>query len=269
MSGASSYIIRGGQDGRARLSVLARVMAASTGALLDRLGALDGRTVVDAGCGGGDVSFELARRVGPGGRVVGLDMDGEKLALARAEAEALGLSNIDFVQTSVLDPWPADGADLVHARFLLTHVPGPETVLARARAALRPGGAIAVQDIDYEGQFCDPPCEAFDTAGELYAEAALHAGGDPFIGRRLRRLLEQTGFTSVQADLAQPFGRGGDVADLPCLTFDAIGAAIERAGLATRPAIERISRELWAFARTPGTTLSTPRVFQAWGRREP
>lgn len=267
MSDASSYIIQGGQGGRARLSVLARVMAASTSALLDRLGPLAGATVIDAGCGGGDVSFELARRVGPRGRVIGLDMDAQKLALAREEAAALGLDNIEFVQASVLDPWPVEEAALVHARFLLTHVPEPEAVLARARAALADGGAIAVQDIDYDGQFCDPPCAAFDRAGALYVAAAQRAGGDPFIGRRLGRLLEGAGFTAVDTALTQPFGRGGDVAEVACLTFEAIAGAVEQAGLAGPDEIARVTRELRAFAAAPDATLSLPRIFQAWGAK--
>jgi SAM-dependent methyltransferase len=263
------YIIEGGQGGRARLAVLSRVLAASTGALLDRFGPLEGRTVVDAGCGGGDVSFELARRVGPQGRVIGLDMDEQKLAIARAEAAGRGLRNVTFVCASVLDPWPVQGAALAHARFLLTHTPEPQAVLARALAALAEDGAIAVQDIDYAGQFCDPPSAAFERAGELYVRAAEEAGGDPFIGRRLVRLLEDAGFRSVDGALTQPFGRSGDVVEIPCLTFEAIAAAVIRAGLATADQTADIARDLRAFAARPETTLSLPRIFQAWGRDSP
>lgn len=266
MSGPDSYIIAGGQSGRSRLAVLSRVMAPSTGALLDRFEPLSGRSVVDAGCGGGDVSFELARRVGPGGRVVGLDMDEAKLALARAEAAERGLDNLEFIAASVLEPWPAEGADLVHMRFLLTHVPGPEIVLGRARAALAEGGAIVVHDIDYDGQFCDPPCAAFDRAGELFVQAAQRGGADPLIGRRLVRLLEDAGFTEVDGDLTQPHGRGGDVAEIPCVTFESITGAVVRAGLATPAETDQIARELRAFAAQPRSTLSFPRIFQAWGR---
>jgi 2-polyprenyl-3-methyl-5-hydroxy-6-metoxy-1,4-benzoquinol methylase len=52
----SSYIIKGGEEGRARLSVLARVLAPTTEKLLDRFEPLSGLTVIDGGCGGGDVS---------------------------------------------------------------------------------------------------------------------------------------------------------------------------------------------------------------------
>jgi len=159
-----------------------------------------------------------------------------------------------------------EAADLVHMRFLLTHVPGPEKVLACARAALAPGGAIVVHDIDYAGQFCDPPCAAFDRAGELFVQAAQRGGADPFIGRRLVRLLEDAGFTAVEGGLVQPHGRGGDVAEIPCVTFEAISGAVVKAGLATPEETARIALDLRAFAAEPRSTLSFPRVFQAWGR---
>jgi hypothetical protein len=196
-------------------------------------------------------------------------MDEQKLAMARSEAAGRGLDNVEFIAASVLDPWPVEGAALVHMRFLLTHAPGPERVLARARTALADDGAAAVQDIDYQGQFCDPPCEAFDRAGDLYVRAALKAGGDPFIGRRLVRLLQEARFGPVDTALTQPFGRAGDVVEVPCLTFEAIAAAVTRAGLATAEETAETARELRAFAARPDTTLSLPRIFQAWGRVSP
>src|SRR5215207_4252926 len=90
MAVSAHYVIRGGVEGRARLSVLARVMRETTVALLTRLGVGEGLNCLDAGCGGGDVTLELARRVAPGGRVVGVDIDETTLELARREAAELG-----------------------------------------------------------------------------------------------------------------------------------------------------------------------------------
>ncbi|TIM59856.1 MAG: methyltransferase domain-containing protein, partial [Mesorhizobium sp.] len=96
------------------------------------------------------------------------DLDEEKLAAAREEAANRGLANVAFHQASVLDPWPVSGAALVYIRFVLTHLARPEDVLARAKAALAPGGVLIVEDIDYAGQFCDPPCPAVDRYCELF-----------------------------------------------------------------------------------------------------
>jgi ubiquinone/menaquinone biosynthesis C-methylase UbiE len=149
------YVIGGG-------GVIGRVMAPATNALLDALPSLAGATVLDAGCGGGEASFVLAERVGEAGRVIGLDLDAEKIELARSEAAARGLRNIKFCIADVLEPWPAEGAALVLAPFILTHLAQPERMLARARPAMAAGGMIAAQDIDYRGRFCDPPSDAFE-----------------------------------------------------------------------------------------------------------
>ena len=91
MPSESRYMIRGGTAGRERLRALHNASAPATAALLDGVGVAPGMTCLDAGCGGGDVTLELAARVGPTGRVVGLDLDEEKLAVARAEAERAGV----------------------------------------------------------------------------------------------------------------------------------------------------------------------------------
>jgi ubiquinone/menaquinone biosynthesis C-methylase UbiE len=265
--GLGSYIIKGGEQGRARMGVISRVLVPVTDALLDRFEPLAGRTVIDAGCGGGDVSLVLAGRVGPRGRVVGFDLDEAKLALARAEADARGLANVEFRAASVLEPWPAGGADLALMRFLLTHLAAPEAALARAVGAVAPGGAVAVIDIDYRGRFCDPPSPAFDRYCELYIAAARRRGGDPFIGARLARLLEAAGLADVGVALAQPFGRSDEVKQIATLTLAGITDTLVETGIATAEEVRRVADELEAFAARPQTTMGLPRIFQAWGRK--
>ena len=68
----SHYIIRGGVAGRERLRVLARVMRPTTLSLFDRVGIKPGMAVLDVGCGGGDVTFDLDRLAGPQGKTRGL-----------------------------------------------------------------------------------------------------------------------------------------------------------------------------------------------------
>jgi ubiquinone/menaquinone biosynthesis C-methylase UbiE len=262
-----SYIIKGGEEGRARLSVLARVLAPTTERLLDRFGPLAGLTVIDAGCGGGDVSFDLAERVGPSGRVIGFDLDETKLTAAREEAERREVGDIEFHKGSVVEKWPAEGAALVYVRFVLTHLPVPEALLYRAMEALSPGGAIIVEDVDFAGHFCDPHCDAFFRFTELYAEAAHRRGADAFIGRRLARMLDTAGFADVDSSLVQPYGRTRDIKEVTLMTLTAISDAVVASELATAQEIANLKAELQAFAARPDATLSLPRIFQAWGRK--
>jgi SAM-dependent methyltransferase len=263
----STYIIKGGEEGRSRLAVISRVLAPATQALFDRFEPLAGLSAIDAGCGGGDVTFELAERVGPTGHVVGFDLDETKLALAREEAARRGLANVEFRKASVLEPWPVTGAALIYVRFVLTHLAKPQDMLAQARHALAPGGLLVVEDIDYAGKFCEPPCPAFDRHVELYVAAAQKRGGNPFIGRRLVRLLDDAGFSGVDTSMVQPFGRSGEVKQIASLTFAAISGSLVAQGIASAEEVASVAKGLAAFAERPDATMSLPRIFQAWGRK--
>jgi SAM-dependent methyltransferase len=262
-----SYIIKGGEEGRVRLSVLARVLAPTTEKLFDRFEPFKGRLAIDAGCGGGDVTFEIAERVGTDGWVVAIDLDETKLASGREEAERRGFGHVEFVRGSVLEPWPASNASFVYVRFVLTHLMQPEALLVRAMEALSPGGTIVVEDIDFAGHFCDPHCAAFFRFTELYAEAARRRGADAFIGRRLTRILDTAGFADVGSSLVQPYGRTGDIKEVTLMTLAAISDAVVASELATAQEIANLKAELQAFVARPDATLSLPRIFQAWGRK--
>jgi len=85
--GDHHYLIRGGIEGRERLRVLARVMRPTTLPLLERAGVRAGMRCLDVGCGGGDVTFDLASLVGITGSAVGVDLDATKIELARGDTE--------------------------------------------------------------------------------------------------------------------------------------------------------------------------------------
>jgi ubiquinone/menaquinone biosynthesis C-methylase UbiE len=261
------YPIKGGELGRNRLSVLTRVLQPTTDRLFERVGIGLGSTVIDVGCGGGHVSFALAKRVGPKGRVTGLDFDEEKIALARADAAARGISNADFVAADVTAPWSAGPVDFIYARFILTHLADPTALLSQALAALRPGGAIIVEDVDIAGYFSSPENAAVDRTFALYIELSRRRRGNPIIGRRLAFLLEEAGFREVGTTLVQPFSREGDAKDIALLTFEAIADGLVAEGLASRDEIASLAEELKAFNRRPDTIVSMPRVFQSWGRK--
>ncbi len=266
--GLDSYIIRGGSDGRERLRLLARVMRPSTLALLERAGLRDGQICLDVGCGGGDVTLDLARLVEPRGCVVGIDLDEVKLDLARAEAAAAGLSNAEFrrgdIVTGVL---PTPGFDIVYARFLLSHLREPARAVGRMRDLLAPGGLLIVEDVDFSGHFIYPPSAAFADFRALYRRAALARGAQPDIGPRLPGLLEAAGLGPVEMHVVQPASLRGEVKLIAALTMEAIADSVLAAGFATRERIEETVAELHRLGRDETTVMSAARVMQVWGRK--
>ena len=263
-----SYIIRGGIEGRERLRIIGRVMRPLTMPLLARAGVREGMACLDAGCGGGDVSIELARLVGPNGRVVGVDLDEVKLGMARTEAVALGLGNLEFRREDVLAVAPpAAGFDVVYARFLLTHLREPGTAVERLRDLLAPGGVLIVEDIDYSGHFIHPPSAALDAYVDLYRRTAAARGAHPDIGPRLPLLLEAAGLAPAEMHVVQPAGLRGEVKLLNAITMEAIADAVLAAGFATAAEIDAIVDELYRIGRDETTVMSVVRIVQAWGRK--
>jgi ubiquinone/menaquinone biosynthesis C-methylase UbiE len=152
----SRYVIAGGREGKERLKLISEVMLPTTAQLLDTVGLGTGMKCLDVGCGGGHVTLFMAYLVGPHGKVVGTDSDGAILTLARQDAEAAQLDNVEFRHTDAA-VCPGEGEyDLVYARFLLTHLSEPEKCLeAMARACISQG-FIVLEDIDFTGSFCYP-----------------------------------------------------------------------------------------------------------------
>jgi SAM-dependent methyltransferase len=261
------YIIRGGVEGRERLRVLARVMRPTTRSLFDRVGIEARMVCLDVGCGGGDVTLDLADLVGPEGRVVGWDIDETKLGLARSEATEKGFANVEFRLSDIGQSELVPEFDVVYARFLLTHLKDPAEALASMRQVLQPGGVVIVEDIDCTGYFCYPDAPALWRYVELYTQAVRRRGGDPNIGPRLPGLLLDVGFERVQMNVVQPAGTEGEVKLLNPITMESIADCVLAEGLATRNEVERVIAELYELSRDSRTVVSIPRVVQAWGYR--
>lgn len=152
----SRYVIAGGRAGKERLQLLAQVMLPTTSQLLNTVGLGTGMQCLDVGCGGGHVTLLMACLVGPHGSVVGTDADGAILALARQDAEAAQLGNVEFHQADAAVCQGEEAFDLVYARFLLTHLSATEQCLEEMVKACRPTGLIVIEDIDFSGSFCYP-----------------------------------------------------------------------------------------------------------------
>ena len=262
-----AYVIRGGLEGRERLRVLARVMWPTTDALLSRVGVDPAARCLDLGCGGGDVTVELAR-LAPEGLAVGGDLDETKLELATAEAANAGVRNVEFRVDDVTAPPPDDERfDVVYARFLLTHLPDPAQALASISTRLVPGGVLVVEDIDFTGHFSHPDSTAFKRYVELYTLAAQARGCDPNVGPRLPGLFADAGLAEIGMNVVQPAGFAGEVKLIGPITLEAIADAALAAGLATAEELAATVDELYAFANADGTVMSLPRIVQTWGRR--
>jgi 2-polyprenyl-3-methyl-5-hydroxy-6-metoxy-1,4-benzoquinol methylase len=260
------YAIEGGVQGKARLSLLSRVMATTTIALFERVGVKPGMACLDMGCGGGDVTRLLAERVGVIGRVIGVDFDAEVIRLAERDAVADQLHHVAFHVADLFDYRPEAPFDLVYARFLLSHLRDPSGAIAHLRQMLKPSGVLVVEDIEISGCFCHPPSPVFNRAGELYRATILRKGTDPDIGPKLPELLMAAGLQDVGVNVAQPAFLAGEGKAMMSLTLKRISGAVLAERLMSAPELDALSAELVAFESRSDALIGLPRIFQAWGR---
>lgn len=265
--GSDSYVIRGGVQGRERLRLLSEVMGPATRALLAEVGIAPGASCLDVGCGGGDVTLDLARLAGSAGRVRGIDLDETQLEIARREAAEQGVANVVFEVRDVTAWEPDDPFDVVYVRFLLTHLADPAALLATLHRHVRPGGVVIVEDIDFRGHFAEPPCPALDRFVELYTRSVAARRADPNIGPRVPGLLRAAGFEDVQMRMHHPAALTGGIKHLTLVTLESIAEVVLRDGLSDADELRVTIADLAAFAHDPQTIIAGPRVVQAWGRR--
>ncbi|HUH86369.1 MAG TPA: methyltransferase domain-containing protein [Stellaceae bacterium] len=241
------------------------LLAPITAALLARAAVRPGERVVDIGCGCGETAIEFARRVLPGGSVLGIDISAPMLAHAATRVEP-GLP-VTLVQGDATTYPFAEGAfDLLASRLGVMFFAEPERAFANLRRALRPGGRLvfvcfrAPRDNPW---IMLPLNAAYEHVPPLPKMAPEDPGPFAYANdERLRRILASAGFSSIGLDrldvkLDLAGGRGLDAAIEAALTMGPAARAIEGQPPAARDAVQASMRRVLASHRQGDTVPLT------------
>lgn len=117
--------------------------------VLDVLGVKEADVVADVGAGSGLFTFHLAPRVGPGGRVYAVEIEEKFIDLIRSKAEQRQIDNITLIKSSDADPnLPHSSCDKIVMAGVYYYLADPAAFMGAVRAALKPGGSLALIDLD-------------------------------------------------------------------------------------------------------------------------
>jgi trans-aconitate methyltransferase len=268
---ASAYALGRAPQEYERLRAQARIWEVATKRILDQVGLAEGASCLDAGCGPGETMRLLAERVGPEGRVLGIDADPAigALAVQMLHGAGYGQCAVQAHDLTAGEPVPGAPFDLVYARLLLFHLPQRVSVLARLWDAVAPGGHLVVQDYDLRTVSVLPDLASVTEIGRVITGAFRAAGADVAAGARLAQLFAQAGAgtpdgTEVTGRI-EPIGTGRIM--LESVFRSLLPVALDR-GITTDDAavatLAELDLDAGEFADRP---MLWPLMIGAWKRK--
>jgi SAM-dependent methyltransferase len=264
----SDYFLGQSSAEHARLQFQAIELEQSSRQHLQHAGIQRGWRVVDVGCGPQGVLHVLADLVGPTGTVVGLERDPRVVDLARAFVAEHGFTNVEVIQGDArATGLPRGCFDLVHERFVLVNVPAPEQILAEMVALVRPGGVVALWELDVVSWLCYPAHPAWTRIRMASQEVRLD-GQDFSIGRRLARLMRGAGLVEVRQEVEVEEWPVGHPRRMQIIQFsENIRERLVARGFFSDAELTELLAALRRHLEDPETFQLSGVYFRAWGHK--
>lgn len=272
MSSKSSYILGHSENEVQRLITQADLYRPLTERILREAGIAEGMRVLDLGCGGGDVSFLIARLVGNTGSVLGVDRAAMAVETAARRAQEQRKTNVSFSCSEFQSLDMREGFDAVVGRLILHHQSDPVATVHRAAAQVRKGGLIVFHELDLTLRQSSswPIVPIFEKCLSLTALVQERCGLHIDIGKRLYYVFKAAGLPEPQMRLERAIGAGvqwsASMAAAVAGFVYTLWPKIEELGLATADEVqietleERIEA---ALCEADAVTLGVPMVG-AW-----
>lgn len=237
--------------------------------VLDRIGLKPGMSCLDVGAGPGAVMRLMADRVGPEGRVTGIEIDGALGAQVLADLRAQGGAGFEFVTADVreLDQVPGGPFDLTYCRLFLMHMPDPVAVLEKMLLWTKPGGTVAAQEFDFGAIAVEPLCPPMAEFNRLFEGVFRGHGRNLRAGRQLPAQFEAAGLglpdgTNAEAKFLPLSG----IAQMLIGVYQGLFGAGAELGIADPARAEAFKADIAEAAADGRYYCLTPILVGAWKR---
>ena len=252
-----------------RLRDQALMWQSATEAVLDRVGLKSGMSCLDVGSGPGAVMRLMAERVGPTGRVTGIEIDGALGAKALADLRAKGGAAFEVIEADALklDQVPGAPFDLTCCRLFLMHMQEPVAALERMLFWTKPGGTVVAQEFDFGAIAVEPLCPAMAEFNRLFEGVFRGHGRNLRAGRQLPAQFEAAGLGLPDGTLAEvKFLPLKDMAQMLIGVYQGLFAAAAGLGIADATRAEQFKTDMEEAGSDGRYYCLTPILIGAWKR---
>lgn len=227
----SEYVLGHSAAELRRLIEQAAFFGDLTGDVFRRAELGEGMSVLDVGCGVGDVAFLAASLVGPSGSVKGIDRSAEAVAVARDRAAQASADNVTFEVADAATFHSDEVFDAVVGRLVLAYQPNPSAVIRHLASLVRDGGAIVFHECDLSTAATKPEVPLFTSMVGHVIETYRRANLEADMGSRLHAAFCDAGLPAPQMIAAARVESGEQ-----SLAYAAVARVVESAA----PMMERL-----------------------------
>lgn len=269
--GTTTYVLGHAADELRRLDEQSAILRPATADLLARCGLRRGSSVLDVGCGTGEVTMMCAEAVGPLGAVTGVDRAPEALEKGRERAELRRAGHVRFVEGDAAEPIGLERFDAVVGRLVLMHQPDPVGLLARLADSVAPGGTMAFAEIYMvPARTSIPDRPLFETMVGWIDRALTRAGVDTRMGMGLAHAFVRAGLPAPRVSVEPLVTTGDDPAYIRwgVATLRTLLPVLEPLGVATPDEVDiaTLPERLSAEATAVGGAAMPCMLGTAWAR---
>ncbi len=266
-----NYALMVGEEGSERLRLLNLTHNPDTLNFIHELGSLQGKTILDIGCGTGIMTAELAKLVGHEGQVFAVDISYDQLNLAKENIMKLGLKNVTFFTESASNLTQIFGFnffDFIYCRFLLIHLQDREEVVKILCGLLKNGGQLFCEEASsVDAMFCFPPHAAFERWTQAVNDQISLYKSDFTFGERLPSFFQKNNLKELKVHVRQAILRSEQLKDQLWLGLEEIRPILVKEKLTTHEALDDDIRHLKALSKDEDVVIGLFQYTQICGKR--